>query len=66
MIRIQLFTSLLGKEVFRDNQIFYAWKNKVGTAQIPFFVCKDHVEDMGDGLFRVKDLSSVKFEEGVE
>ncbi|AMO25949.1 hypothetical protein Blue_126 [Bacillus phage Deep Blue] len=61
MIRIQLFTSQSGKELFRCDETFYAWDSKGGTAQIPFTVCKEHVEDLGDNIIHVKDLSSVKF-----
>ncbi len=61
MIRIQLFTSPSGKELFRANETFYAWDTKGGTAQIPFTVCKEHVENVVDDLIHIKDLSSVKF-----
>ncbi|ALO79566.1 hypothetical protein HOBO_159 [Bacillus phage Hobo] len=61
MIKIKLFTSKSGKELFEMKETFWAWENKSGVAPIPFTVCREHTEDMGDNLIHIKDLSSVKF-----
>jgi len=64
MIRIKLFTSKSGKALLELKETFYAWKEMNCVSPYSFTVCKDHVEYLGDDLIHIKDISSVKFEEG--